>query len=209
MKVFKTDNVCTFLCLAAHVNNEDKLHQDNLPTPEYEFFFLSISCEFYQQMKSSPNWSKFLLSSCLTSPRIIVVPKLGFHWNHLGRFKIHWPLPSWGFDVIGLRCIPSDSIEQPKLSSTARLTSSPHGCFQITGHNRSSCWECLLHSRLPHALSYAQYMGFHMFAKWTWPKQGLQIPRLIQFLWKPAVFWKTLWVVVVGFCCCHNELPPI
>lgn len=46
--------------------------------------FLSISYEFYQQEKSSPSWSEFLLPSHLASLQITVVPKLGFQWNHLG-----------------------------------------------------------------------------------------------------------------------------
>lgn len=156
------------------------LNSSKKPTNTWMWVFV---LEFSQQMKSSPNWPKCLLPSCLTNPQIIVVPKLGFQRNHLGRFKIHWPLPSWSFDVIGLRCTPSDSIEQPKLSTTARLTSFPCGCFQVTGHNQSSCRGWIPHSCLPCALSYAQHTGLHMFAKWTCQmKQGFLIPRIIRFL---------------------------
>lgn len=58
---FQDTFLCTFLSWAAHVDNEDKLHQDSLSTTEYEFLFLSISYEFYQQEKSSPSWLVFLL----------------------------------------------------------------------------------------------------------------------------------------------------
>lgn len=46
--------------------------------------FLGISYEFYQQEKSAPSWSEFLLPSHLASLQITVVPKLGFQRNHLG-----------------------------------------------------------------------------------------------------------------------------
>lgn len=53
MKIFKTLSSAPS-SWAAHVDNEDKLHQESLSTTEYEFLFLSISYEFYQQEKSSP-----------------------------------------------------------------------------------------------------------------------------------------------------------
>ena len=147
--------------------------------------------------------------SCLPSSQIVMVPKLGFQWNHLKRFKytdLHFP------EV--LMYLVWDALQGILLISQnwAPLLNShpfPHDCFSVTGHNQSSCWACLLHSCLPHDLSYAQHMGLHMFAKWTWPKQGLLIPRIIQILLGCSFQKKTLWETVLGFYCCHYDSPPI
>lgn len=136
------------LCWAIHVNDDDKLHQNNPPTPECESLFLSIFCKFYQQTKSSPNWSIFLLPSCLTNSWITVVPKLGFHWNQLGRFQVRWLSLSWGFDVIGLR---SKLLKAPQVILTssqnwAPLVVSHHFPMGVPNesHSQSSCQERLL-----------------------------------------------------------------
>lgn len=170
MKVFKTDNVCTFLCWAMHVSMK-----------------INSIRRTYQHLNMRFQWNQ---------------------WKHLGRLKIHRLLPSWGFNVIGLSCdlgrvffksTSSSSKEQPKLS-----TSFPHDYFQRTGHHWSSCCECLFHSCLSMP---SVWVSVCLSSGLDWSRFSNTKNDL--FFLKGLTFQKNMWLVVLGFYCCHNELPPI